>query len=216
MEEMKSIVELTRQYVKRRLLSELSEESGDYRYTHTLRVAQIGRELARAEGLDEEMLVLACLLHDIGYVACKNDADFEDHGLLSSRIAREFLLNQGYDPEKTESICYGIRVHTQEERDRVRKATVLEESVSDADNIDRFDSYRLYQSLQWDAPDKHSCRETAVLAGKREERIQYLRSLPFATPMAQAMWNEKLDLWAAVYGQLRKQMETTLAWDPEL
>jgi len=213
---MTPVVDAAKQYVKKRLLAELEPEHGYYRYTHTLRVADIGRRLARTEGLDEEMLVLACLLHDIGYVACRTDGDFEDHGRLSAEIAEEFLLSQGYDPVKTESICYGIRVHTQEEQNRVRKATVLEESVSDADNIDRFDSYRLYQSLRRDEPDQRSCRETADLAGKWEGRIEYLRSLPFATPTAQTMWNEKLDLWEAVYGQLRRQMETTLRWDPEL
>ena len=115
MEKANTIVEVTRQYVKRRLLSELSEENGYYRYTHTLRVAQIGLDIARSEGLDEEMTVLGCLLHDIGYVICKTDRDFEDHGRLSAQIAEEFLRSQGYDPVKTESICYGIRVHTQEE-----------------------------------------------------------------------------------------------------
>lgn len=213
---MTSIIEFTQQYVKQRLLSELERSGGYYRYTHTLWVAQIGREIARAEGMDEEMVVLGCLLHDIGYVDCKTDRDFEDHGLLSARTAKEFLLGEGYDPVKTESICYGIRVHTQEEDARIRKANALEETISDADNIDRFDSYRLYKALQWDGPDRHSCRETAELAGKREDRIRFLRGLTFATPTAQKLWKEKLDLWDAFYGQLKKQMETTLLWDPEI
>ena len=34
-----------------------------YRYDHTLRVADIGGEIARSEGLSEEALVMACLLH---------------------------------------------------------------------------------------------------------------------------------------------------------
>lgn len=213
---MTMIIESAQQYVKQRLLSELEPEPGYYRYTHTLRVAQIGREIARAEGLDAEMVVLSCLLHDIGYVECKCQQDFEDHGRLSAQIAEAFLLGKGYDPVKTESICYGIRVHTQEEEARVRKANAVEETVSDADNIDRFDSYRLYKMLQADALDRLSCREIAELAGKREERARFLRSLPFATATARKLWNEKLDLWETFYGQLKVQMETTLLWDPEI
>lgn len=213
---MTMIIESAQQYVKQRLLSGLAPEQGYYRYTHTLRVAQIGREIAQSEGLDAEMVVLSCLLHDVGYVDCKCQQDFEDHGRLSAQIAEAFLLSEGYDPVKTESICYGIRVHTQEEEARIRKANALEETVSDADNIDRFDSYRLYKMLQADALDRHSCRENAELAGKREERVRFLRSLPFATATARKLWNEKLDLWEAFYGQLKVQMETTLLWDPEI
>ena len=43
-----------------------------YRYDHTLRVADIGGEIARSEGLSEEALVMACLLHDVGYPECRN------------------------------------------------------------------------------------------------------------------------------------------------
>ena len=211
-----SIIDSAQKYVKQRFLTELEREHGYYRYTHTLRVAQIGREIACAEGVDEEMVVLSCLLHDVGYAECRCQQDYEDHGLLSARIAEKFLLGEGYDPVKTESVCYGIRVHTQEEEKRVRKANALEETVSDADNIDRFGSYRLYKMLQSDGIDQHSCREAAELAGKREERVRFLRSLPFATSTAQKLWNEKLDLWETFYGQLKAQMETTLMWDPEI
>ena len=36
-----------------------------YRYEHTTRVAAFGREIARAESLDEEALVIGCILHDV-------------------------------------------------------------------------------------------------------------------------------------------------------
>lgn len=213
---MSQIVEAAQQYVKKRLLSELSEENGYYRYTHTLRVADIGRKIALAEGLDEEMLVLGCLLHDVGYVLCKTDEDFGDHGRLCAQIAAEFLWEQGYDPAKAESICYGIRVHTQPEEERIRPATVLENSIADADNIDRFDAWRLSRRLCWDELEKCSCRELDELVRKRQRHTQQLRKEPFATGTAAAMWQERLDLWIAVYSRLQYQMETTLAWDTEI
>ena len=84
------IIKTTQEYIKQRFLSELKQEDGYYRYTHSLRVAGICRKIAQAEGLDEEMLVLGGMLHDIGYVACKTKAEFTDHGLKSAEIAGEF------------------------------------------------------------------------------------------------------------------------------
>lgn len=210
------IVETTQTYVKQRLLGELSREDGYYRYTHTLRVTDIGRQIARAEGLDEEMLVLGCLLHDIGYVACKNKTDYADHGLKSAEIAAEFLTEQGYDPEKAESICYGIRVHTQEDEARVRPATILEDSISDADNIDRFDAWRFSRSLHWDGLDKLSIQQMKNLSVTRCQRMAQLRNLRFVTDTGRKLWNEKLDLWVDFYTRLEKQTDVTLAWDPEI
>lgn len=210
------IIKTTQSYVKHRFLTELSREDGYYRYTHTLRVAEIGRQIARAEGLDEEMLVLGCLLHDIGYVACKTKLDYADHGLRSAEIAAQFLREQGYDATKAESICYGIRVHTQEDGERVRPVTVLEDSVSDADNIDRFDAWRFSRGLCWDGLDKLSIPQMKQLAMTRCQRMGQLRLLRFATETGRKLWNEKLDLWAEFYSRLEKQMDATLEWDKDI
>lgn len=213
---MEQIISAAKHYVKNRFLTEMKKEDGYYRYTHTLRVAEIGSRIAREEGLDEEMLILGCLLHDIGYVACKKQTDYTDHGLQSAQIARQFLLEQGYDADKTESICYGIRIHTQPEEEMVRPATVTELSVQDADNIDRFDAWRFSRSLYWDGLEKMTVRQMQELAQRRVSRMGELRSLPFATGTARTMWEEKLQLWTDFYSRLGKQMDATRKWDPEI
>lgn len=213
---MEQIILAARDYVKNRFLMEMKKDDGYYRYTHTLRVAEIGRKIARAEGMDEEMLVLGCLLHDIGYVACKKHTDYADHGLQSAQIARQFLLEQGYDPEKTESICYGIRIHTQPEEEMARPATTLELSVQDADNIDRFDAWRFSRNLYWDGLDKLTVRQMKDLAQRRVSRMEELRSLFVATAAARAMLEEKLQLWTDFYSRLERQMDLTRSWDPEI
>ena len=210
------ILKTTQAYIKQRFLSEMSREDGYYRYTHSLRVAAICRNIALAEGLDEEMLVLGGLLHDIGYMACKTRLDYADHGLKSAEIAAEFLEEQGYDPVKTESICYGIRIHTQADEERSRVATVLEDTVSDADNIDRFDAWRFSRSLSWDGLDKMTVPQMRQLAITRCQKMEELRNLRFATKTALAMWNEKLDLWTYFYSRLGDQMDLTLSWDKEI
>lgn len=44
---------------------EISEREKMYRYEHSLRVAEIGGKIAKSEDLDEEMLALGCILHDV-------------------------------------------------------------------------------------------------------------------------------------------------------
>ena len=211
-----NIMETAKDYIKSRFLTELSREDGYYRYTHSLRVAAIGRQIAREEGLDEQMLVLGCLLHDIGYVACKSKLDYADHGLKSSEIAAEFLREQGYDAVKAESICYGIRIHTQEDSERLRPATALEDSVSDADNIDRFDAWRFSRSLSWDGLDKLTVGQMRNLSVTRCQRMAQLRMLRFATDTGRKLWNEKIDLWDQFYSRLGEQMALTQQWDLDI
>ena len=44
----------------------------DYRIEHTMRVANLGKRIAEAEGLDTEALAIACLLHDVSYCETMN------------------------------------------------------------------------------------------------------------------------------------------------
>ena len=99
-----NLIEQTREHLLRTLESGCEETRNvPYRYEHSLRVAAVGREIARAEGFDEEAMVLACLLHDIGYARCRTPEEYDRHGALSADMAREWLTENGYDPE------YGAR-----------------------------------------------------------------------------------------------------------
>ena len=212
---MTDLIRAAQRFAKEQLLTGLEPAHGRYRYTHTLRVAELGRRIARAEGLDEEMLVLACLLHDVGYVRCQTQEDYIDHGRLSAGMAAEFLAAQGYDPAKAESVCYGIRIHTLEEEKHPRPATVLENSVGDADNLDRFDAYRFYEGLHGADLAAMDCTALRDYAARRAAAHRRLNELPFATAFAAALWRQKLAQNEAFYNDLQAQMETTLAWDPQ-
>ena len=73
----------------------LDPQQGDYywtyRYEHSLRVALWGKRIAEGEGWDSEPLVMACLLHDIGYPECRTVADFDKHAVVSAEVAEKFL-----------------------------------------------------------------------------------------------------------------------------
>lgn len=113
----------------------------DYRWKHTLRVVQYGKRLAELESANIEIIMAACLLHDIS----KFDAEDYgvEHGRVSARIARPFLEQIGYDKETMDNILYSIAVHVDDNADFEHPVTIESKIVSDADNIDRFGPYRL-------------------------------------------------------------------------
>lgn len=200
-------------YVHDRMKAGLSQEQYAYRWPHTLRVADIAARIAGESDLDSEALILGGVLHDVGYVHCKTQEDFADHGLLSAKIAEEFLAGLSISREQLDSICYGIRIHTLPPEQHPRPAAVLEQSIGDADNIDRFDVYRIYLFLSYDNPEKLSPKELAALAGSKAEKLAAFRRWKFATPAAQAMWESRMAFHEEFYHRLAAQMEATCAWE---
>ncbi len=72
----------------------------DYRWQHTLRVAQFGKVIAESEGADVELVVAACLLHDIAWFDVRGEKS-QEHGIIGGEISRPFLLELGYSPHRS-------------------------------------------------------------------------------------------------------------------
>lgn len=113
----------------------------DYRWQHTLRVTNIGKQLAEEEGANMEVVAAACLLHDMAHF--DDDDSYRDHGRLAAHISRPFLGEIGYSSEDVDAICYAVAVHVDGKADFESPATLEADIVSDADNIDRFGAYRI-------------------------------------------------------------------------
>ena len=113
----------------------------DYRWQHTLRVVNIGKQIAESEGANLEHVLAGCLLHDLAHF--DDDDNYINHGRLAAHICRPFLENIGYSEEDINAICYAVAVHVDGESDFEHPQTVEAEIVSDADNIDRFSAYRI-------------------------------------------------------------------------
>lgn len=186
-----------------------------YRYEHSLRVGVLGERIAKAEGLDEEGLVIACLLHDIGYIECKTEEDFNTHGRISERIAREFLESLQFENERIESICYGIRIHTEEPKDILREPTPFELSVQDADNIDRFDAYRLYLHLEYNKIEGMSPTELSEFANKKIDAYTKYLSMNCGTKTASDLWRDVISYQMEYFKRLKKQMNLGLTMEQE-
>jgi len=95
-----------------RLATDLSRTvSPPYLFNHVMRTFLFGSLVGRAleQKFDEEVLYLACILHDIGLTErFQGDLPFEIQG---AEAARHFLEEQGYAKEKGGIVWDGIAMH---------------------------------------------------------------------------------------------------------
>ena len=206
-------IEKTKQFLHSTLLESAyfkeHPAEGEYRYEHSIRVANIGKSIAEAEGLNVENMILGCLLHDVSYGVFEGD-DWENHGRLSAKIARPFLLEIGLAEAEVEEICYGIAIHVDDKADFKGPRTALAMSISDADNIDRFDAYRIFDFLRYNKYEAMNLDEKRVFVQKYLIRLGgYLREIPVATETGKRMWLEKLDFQTEFYKKLLDQIENS-------
>ena len=182
-----------------------------YRLEHTYRVANIGREIAVKEGFDETEMVIACLLHDVSYCEATGEGRFwpacREHGRRSAQIARPFLEGLGLPKDRIGEICYGIAIHVDGEADFPGEKTPFALSVGDADCIDRFDAYRIHETLNNDAFLEKPFAEKREYVEKRLARLRRLREEPVGTRTAGEMWQAKIDFFTAFYQKLADQLK---------
>ena len=182
-------------------------EAKAYRIEHTYRVANIGREIAVKEGFDETEMVIACLLHDIAYCEEFGEDGWKEHGRRSAQIARPFLEGLGLPETRINDICYGIAIHVDEKADFPGENTPFALSVGDADNIDRFDAYRIHEALNRDSFLEMSYEEKNEYLRKRLSRLRELKEIPFGTKTADELWNSRLDFYMVFFQKLSDQLE---------
>jgi uncharacterized protein len=100
---------------------------------HVYRVLYNALEIAKGETVDRDVLIAACLLHDVG-----RKEQFEDpslcHAEVGSEKALRFLLEQGFDPVFAERVSRCVLTH------RFRKSRPPEsleaKILFDADKLD--------------------------------------------------------------------------------
>ncbi len=181
----------------------------EYRFNHSIRVANLGLRIAAGEGFDPEAMVLGCLLHDISYRdPFISEQDLLDHGRNSARIAREFLAGR-LSSDKINEICLGIAIHVDGKADFPGNITPFANSIGDADNLDRLGAYRTFETLEYvDFREK-----------KLEEQKQWLldaiddlrdwEAEGFSTPTANRIMNDLIAKRIDFYTQLTKQLDNS-------
>jgi len=116
---------------------------------HVYRVLYNALTIARAEGsaaLDMDVLIAACLLHDVGRPEQMADSRL-CHAQVGSEKARAFLMESGWNKERTEHVCRCIRTH------RFRKsdppASTEAKILYDADKLDVTGAIGLARTLAY-------------------------------------------------------------------
>ena len=181
-----------------------------YRIEHTYRVANIGREIAQQEGFDETEMVIACLLHDVSYCEAEGEGRFwptvREHGRRSAQMARPFLEELGLPKDRIGDICYGIAIHADGKADFPGEETPFALTVSDADNIDRLDVYRLHEAMNLDAFLEKPFAEKLEYVEKRLASLPKWREEPTGTKTAGEMWKARIDFRIEFYQKLADQL----------
>ena len=184
----------------------------DYRLEHSYRVANIAKAIAEAEGFDVTNAVIAGLLHDIAY--CEEMVTREDrmnHGRRSAAIARPFLENLGLPADAVNEICYGIAIHVDDEADFQWERTPFCETVGDADNIDRFDAYRIYETLEYLSFSKMNLDDKREKVGSTIEKLNRFKEMKLGTATAKNLWIQRLDYYIGFYEKLKAQLDNSTA-----
>ena len=178
-----------------------------YRMEHSYRVANIAKEIAQKEGFDATQAVIAGLLHDIAY--CEEMRTREDrmnHGRRGAEIARPFLKSLGMAADQVNDICYGIAIHVDDTASFEWERTPFSETVGDADNIDRFDVYRVYESLQFIQFSEMPLEEKQNHVNSIIDKLSRYKEMKLGTETAKKLWIERLDYQLGFYDRLKAQL----------
>ena len=140
----------------------------EYRWEHTLRVTQYGKQLAELEGANVELCMTACLLHDIAKIGM--DEHGLEHGRIGAKMARPFLQELGYADADVENMCFAIAMHVDGKADFKHILTPEAKVVNDADKIDRFSAYRALLFFQ------DQLNDYEALIARAEMRIAQLKT----------------------------------------
>lgn len=186
-------------------------EEKRYRLEHTFRVANIGKIIAEREGFDLEAMVIACLLHDISYIyEFKTEEEWKNHGRTSARLIRSFVESLKFPKETENDILFGIAIHVDGEADFLGVKTPFAECISDADNIDRFDVYRIYETLKYAKYDELPSDKQREFCMNRISGLVRLLSQTYGTKTSTALFHEKLMFQKQFFERLLAQLDNSL------
>lgn len=209
------LIQKAEQFLKETLFSnpyyETNPASGNYRLEHSYRVANIGKWIAEQEGFDVTETVIACLLHDVSYGTEFTDGNWANHGRDSARIARPFLTELGFSEDRIQDMCYGIAIHVDDKADFEGERTPFAETVGDADNLDRFDAYRIYDGLHYKNFRDMTLEQKKEHVCSTLENLNNLKNNTLGTASATALWKERISYYISFYEKLKAQLENSLS-----
>ena len=131
-----NIVDRVKEYVLNQIedYKNNSEDKYDFWNEHIKYVCEESINLAKKYNADIEIVSLGALLHDIALI--NKVGDRKDHHINGEKIAKEVLIEFGYDKEKSDKVLKCVYNHRSS-----KNAESLEEMcVADADILAHFDN----------------------------------------------------------------------------
>jgi uncharacterized protein len=122
---------------KIRELVKKEAEENDWKY-HILPVVKYAKELARTYKVDEELVEIAALLHDIGRIRF----DYKDHHLLGEIEAEKILENQDYSKKIIKEVKHCVKSHRGSQD--IKPETISAKIIANADAMSHFDSIPIF------------------------------------------------------------------------
>lgn len=196
-------------FLRERFLSSdaMDAAARSYRFRHTLRVAELGRRIARAEGLSEDALVVGCLLHDLAYSEVMPDeAAWRGHGRRSAALARPFVETLALPDADREALLFGIAIHVDNVSGFPGERSPLACSIGDCDNLDRFDVYRVYEQLERVGFSTLDADAQRAFVAKAQAHLRHCENAPVSTATARALWQDRLAFQNEFYRRLSAQL----------
>lgn len=213
---------------------DVAQSKTRYRFEHCLRVARIGRSVAYSEGLDPEALEIACLLHDVGKWEAQIAVDHGRCGALLARemLAEAGLVSQtlgfleaagAHHPDVVHEILQGIAMHvdgrwnTSPEGSTQNvygqrylrfhnEPTLLSRCVGECDDVDRFSTYRIYDTLRYFDFLNLSTPEQVHWIDGYLAQLEVEQSKTRSSATTRRLWDENLNYQREYFLRLRNEI----------
>ena len=85
------------------------------------------------------------------------------------------------------------------------------ETAGEADNIDRFDAYRIYETLEYLKFSEMTLEEKLEKVTSTIDRLTKYKEMKLGTATAKSLWLQRLEYYIGFYEKLKVQLENSFA-----
>ena len=168
------------------------------RFEHTMRVYRWAIKLQSKLGGDLDIIVLAALLHDIGW------DEVRPHGEVGAEIAVDYLDSLGVDPEKIAKIGEIIMMHS--DKDTEAELSLECRIVMDADLLDEVGAVGILWDAMATAQEDEASYKRAYYRIKNFYRINKPKIKRCKTDAGRVEYNKHMQLIEEFIFQLEKEL----------
>ena len=172
--------------------------------SHIYRVLNHALQLAKNYSVNMDVLVAACLLHDIGRPAQYADPS-KCHAKVGSEMAYQFLRGLGWPEEQCKHVKHCILVHRF--TDHILPETIEAKILFDADKLDVIGALGIARTLQYEGKMNATLNE---FFNEYNRKLIKLYDL-FYTEEAKQIASSGKELLQRFYLELDAQLDTSVA-----